>query len=102
MIETQLEAIARILGPKKGTKNHDGRKNPKQVDRHVWTIKEELSVIDLYKQKPTDNDIIEFSKTSELKLSSIKMKLSNIRYLDTGEGLKNVSETTKTLWEKNA
>ena len=98
--ETQLEAIERIMGTSKGTKNHIGRKNAKQVDRHVWTINEELSVIDLYKTKPTDNEILEFSKGTELKLSSIKMKLSNIRYLDTGEGLKNVAETTKQLWKK--
>lgn len=101
-MENQLDAIARILGPKKGEKNHQGRKNPKSVQRHIWTIQDELLVINLYKKGASLDEIKSAIEGTGLKLSSVKMKLSNLRYLDTNEGLANVSETTRILWEKQA
>jgi hypothetical protein len=98
--QEQKDAIARILGPKKGEKNHNGRKNTKAVDRHIWSIANENLAIQLYRNRAEESEILEAIKGTELKLSSMKMKLSNLRYLDTGEGLANVSETTRILWGK--
>jgi hypothetical protein len=95
----ELESIQRILGKNK-QKNHVGRINSKQVNRHVWSIEEEKLVMELYKNKSSEQEIIEKIKDTKLKLSSVKMKLQNIRYLDIGEGLENVSEVTKSLFNK--
>ena len=95
--QKQLDSILNILGTKIN-KNHSGRKINKMVDRHIWTIQEELDVIELYNYNPNEQDILDFVETSELKLTSVKMKLLNIKYLDTGEGLKNVSNLTRDLF----
>lgn len=93
----QISAIQRILGKNK-TKNHTGRRNPKTVQRHIWTVEEENLAFDLYKANSTEEDIILAISETELKLSSMKMKISNIRYLHTGEGLKNVSGDTVAIF----
>jgi len=98
--QEQKDAIARILGPKKGEKNHAGRKNAKAVDRHIWSIEDENLAIKLYREKAEESEILKAIKDTKIKISSMKMKLSNLRYLDTGEGLANVSETTRILWGK--
>ena len=101
-MENQISAIARILGVKKGEKNHlSCRKVVKTVERHVWSIADELLAIALYKNKATPAEIAEGISGTKIKLSSMMMKLSNIKYLDIGEGLENVSETTKALWLKS-
>lgn len=99
--EEQLAKIQEILDTKKKAKNHGtNQKVSRKTERHVWSIEEENLAIDLYLDNACENTIkIEVEKT-ELKLSSMKMKLMNIKFLDTGEGLANVSELTKNLWEK--
>lgn len=99
-INEQLTTIDQILGKKKGEKNHVGRKNPKQVDRYIWKISDEMLAIYLYKKNATDKEIKETIDNTEIKFNSMKMKISNVRFLDTGEGLKNCSESLKTLWGK--
>lgn len=102
MTQEQKDAIARILGPKRGEKNHGGRKNAKEVKRYLWTVQDEMLAIDLYRKNATEEEIKEGIKGTAIKLSSMKMKISNLRYLDTGDGLANVSETTRILWGKQA
>ena len=71
-----------------------------RVNRHVWTVEEEELALDLYFAKATQAKVeIETSKTV-LKLQSMKMKIMNIQYLDTGVGLANVSSLTKSLYQK--
>jgi hypothetical protein len=100
-MQNQIDAIQKILGKKKDEKNHDGRKNPKSVKRHTWTIAEELLAIKLYKEKSDKKEIREAIKDTKVKLNSMLLKLQNLRFLDTGVGLENVSEMTRTLWEKS-
>jgi len=100
-METQTDAIERILGPKKGEKNHlSSRRDPKSIKRHIWTIKDETLAINLYKANASEDEIKLALVDIEISLSSMLMKIDNIKYLDTGNGLKNVSETTKRLWLK--
>jgi len=98
-IANQVNIIGNILGKRK-TKNHTGRKNAEKVDRYVWSIEDELLAIKLYKQSATKEEISLAITNTKIKLSSMLMKISNIKYLDTGIGLENVSDTTKTLFEK--
>jgi len=102
-IENQVQSIAAILGKKTKRKNHtSNRKVSKVTPRHVWSIAEEKLAISLYYNEANEDEIKLAIESTELKLSSMKMKISNIRYLDTGEGLANVSELTKTLFEKSS
>ena len=95
------EKIKAILGPNSKQKNHIGRKNPRSVQRYMWTIQDELLAIQLYQENATIELIKEKIKDTPIKLESMKMKLSNIKFLDTGEGLENCSQSLKTLWEKH-
>jgi hypothetical protein len=99
-IEQQIGFISQILGPKKGEKNHNGKKTPKNVERHAWSIQDEMLAIDLYKRNASETEVLNAIKDTEIKLSSMRMKIKNIEFLDTGKGLNNVSETTKALWDK--
>ena len=98
MIETKTDIIRRILG--EDGKNHSGRINPRSVNRYVFTMDDELLAIDLYKKGSSDAEIREAIKDTDIKYTSMKMKISNIRYLDTGDGLANISETTRTLFNQ--
>jgi len=100
LMQEQKDIIARILGPKKGEKNHAGRKHAKSVQRHEWSVQDETLAINLYKRNATEEEVLLAIKDTGIKLSSMNMKLGNIKYLDTGIGLANVSETTKALWNK--
>lgn len=90
----QIDIISSILGKKKAAT----RTNP--VDRHVWSIEEENLVLDLYFSKSNEKEIVAAIEKTELKLSSVKMKLMNIQYLDTGLGLSRVSGLTTRLFEQ--
>ena len=100
-METKAEIIARILGKKQKSKRSVGGKTSGS-DRHVWTIAEERLVIDLYRRRASKEEIRETIEGTELKLASVLMKIENIRYLDTGEGLERVSGLTRRLWEEVA
>ena len=95
--DKQIAAIASILGKKKNEKNHDGRRNPKSVQRHVWSIQDEQLAISLYKKNATESEIIEAIKDSPIKLNSMKMKIENVRFLATGNGLENCSASLQAL-----
>jgi len=97
--QNQLDAIQNILG-NSTSKNHTGRKNPKGVDRYEWRIKDEELAVNLYYSDATECDIKLAIKETDIKLSSMKMKIKNIQFLDTGEGLKNVSETTRSIFNR--
>ena len=90
--ESELEVIAKIMG--------NSKKSTIKVHRHVWTVEEENLALDLYFSGAKDGEIAIAVKKTELKLSSMKMKLGNIKFLDTGDGLTNVSTLTRTLYNK--
>ena len=96
---SQMDIIANILGTKSKPRTFT-RKGTKNSNRHVWTAEEEISVINLYKTNPTASEVEGFAKNSVLKVASIKMKLENIRFVDTGIGLENVSSLTRRLWDE--
>tara|TARA_R100000951_G_scaffold101420_1_gene92977 strand:- start:39821 stop:40036 length:216 start_codon:yes stop_codon:yes gene_type:complete len=61
---------------------------------------EELA-LNLYINKTTsDRQVLEAIKGTPLKFESMKMKISNIRFLDTGFGLKNAPNQTKKLFKE--
>jgi hypothetical protein len=98
---TQINIIQNILGKSK-TKNHNGRKVAKKTPRRVWSVADELLAIDLYKTKADEAQIKAACEMSGIKYSSMKMKLSNLEFLNSGNGLENVAETTKILFNKVA
>ena len=100
-IETELEAIKSILGTPKGEKNHlSGKRVPKSVCRHVWSIQDEELACMLYKDNASMDTIKESIKDKGMSLQSMIMRLGNLKYLDTGKGLKNVGYNTKVVWER--
>lgn len=90
----QIDAIQNILG--KAAKS----KITKSVDRHVWTIAEENLVMDLYFGKSGEKEINEVVEKTELKYTSVKMKLQNIQFLDKGVGLERVSTLTRSIYNQ--
>lgn len=99
-LDKQVSAIASILGKSKTQKNHEGRRKPKMVNRHTWSMDEEMLAIKLYKAKANREEVLKALEATEITYSSMQLKMNNIRYLDTGKGLKNVSSMTAGLWDK--
>ena len=64
----QVAAIEKILGKSKKKNHTSGQEIKKKVDRHVWSIQDELMVIDLYKNSATKEEIKEAAEKAELKL----------------------------------
>lgn len=96
---TQIQIIQSVLGKSK-SKNHTGRSKPRLVNRMVWTIKDERLALDLYLKGAVAAEIERACVEHGIKLNSMKMKLSNISYLDGKGGLENVSDTTRALFLK--
>lgn len=94
----QIKAIQAILG--KGTKNHNGRLHARKTERMTWTIQDEQIALDLYFCNAQDDQIKEVCAKKGIKVNSMKMKLSNISFLDGNGGLENVSDTTRALFAK--
>jgi hypothetical protein len=100
-IDKQISIISTILGPKKGEKNHtSSRKNPKSVCRHDWSIQDEELAVRLYKANASSEQIKDAIKDRGMSFQSMMMRLGNLKYLDTGKGLKNVGYNTKIVWER--
>ena len=99
-METEIEKIQRILGKKKGRKKRVVE-TTRGCDRHVWTISEEKLALMLYNTRASEEQVKAAVENTALKLTSMKMKLQNIAYLDTGEGLSNVSSLTRRLFEES-
>ena len=94
----QIDIISNILGKSK-KKNSNNKITSKKTNRHIWTIEEENICLDLYFKNASIAQIKEAIKDTDLKYNSVLMKLENIKFLDTGEGLENVSSLTKQLFE---
>lgn len=95
--EEQISAIEKILGKQK-KKNHNGRLKARKVDRYLWTIQDEQLAIELYQKNASNEDIKEAIKGTDIKYNSMKMKIKNVEFLDTGKGLENSSESLKILY----
>lgn len=96
--QEQILKIQQILA-----KNVSGkkfvRKATKVSDRHIWTLSEEELALNLYLNKASESQIEVAVEGTAIKLSSMKMKLQNIAFIDTGVGLENVSNLTKQVYE---
>lgn len=99
-MEDQISSIQRILGTNKKKKVQRKRTNP-DAERYIWTVQDELLAIELYIKKATDIDIQLAIYGTSIKLTSMRMKLQNIAFIDTGVGLENVSALTVSLWEES-
>lgn len=71
-----------------------------KIKRHKWTLEEGNLALDLYFKAANYEEIVLAVSKTGLKLISMVMKLENIRFLDTGYGLKNVSKLTRSLFEE--
>ena len=71
-----------------------------KLKRHRWTVEEEKLALDLYFRAASDNEVALAVAKTDLKLNSMKMKLGNIKFLHTGNGLTNVSRLTVKLFRK--
>ena len=74
-----------------------------QPQRHNWTEEDEVTALLLYKLKNTNNRLYKdllFHITTYMDISnnSIKMKLGNIKYLDTNDGLSNCSNKSRFVF----
>ncbi len=75
--------------------------------KQKWSWTDDLKVYKLYtvlkmcKFNKSISDIIIKQTATEIDKSveSVKMKLDNYKFLDTGEGLKNCSSRSKLIWE---
>lgn len=88
----QINTIASILAQNKTYKP------PKTTERHVWTLVEEKAALALYKRNATPSESTALAEALDLKPSSMLMKIENIRFIDTGSGLANVSELTRRVF----
>lgn len=100
--QEQISAIQAILGTKSKSKSSSKatKSSIKNLDRHTWSISEERLAISLYKSNASLGEVKLAIEGTSLKLGSMKMKINNIRFLDIGEGLENVSSLTRQLWEE--
>ena len=64
-----------------------------------WQELDELWALYHYKY-PDDFDIDDICKYTKITNSSFKMKLQNIRLIDTGIGLKNYSKLNKQIYDR--
>lgn len=96
-LDKQILTIASIMG--------ESKKKPKAKKaappKHVWSQDEELLAIQLYQSKASLTEIKKAIAETKIKLPSMRKKIQNIQFLDTGVGLENVSPITKQLWEKH-
>lgn len=76
------------------------------MDRHDWTIKDEVIALFLYKFGEEDLifDIPGIASKLGMSKDSLKAKIENFKFLDTGKGLSNFSKNSKQVYEdfKNA
>lgn len=101
--EQDLKAIAQTMGfhnKKKRTGKSAVSKNSNGYN-HSWSDKDENYAFDFYKNKLTDFEIEQKLKELDLQMSfnSMKMKIANIKFLHTGEGMSNYSQKTKHILE---
>jgi hypothetical protein len=67
--------------------------------RHKWKRSDEELALSLYLSgKTSPSDIANAIKGTGINSKSMTMKLMNIKYLDTGVGLKNATNLTKKVF----
>ena len=110
ILESEAEHIGSYIEREKNqffeTLNHGEKK---LFEIGLWTELHELKALHLYKQIKQSGDKErlceellkdpEFVKT-KISESSIKMKVSNFEFLDTGKGLQNASKRSKVIFNK--
>ena len=77
------------------------KNNLEETDKHIWTEDETKIFCKMYIDSKTPEEI--YTKLSNIKLSSIKMKYSNCLYLDKGDvkgSLVNVSKLHSKIWQE--
>ena len=95
-MKNQIDTIQNILN-----KNSKIKRTTTKLNRHVWTVQEEKLALKLYKSNASAETIASEVSNTDFKLSSMQMKLENIKYLDTGTGLANVSSLTRQIFNNN-
>jgi len=72
-----------------------------ETEKHNWTKNETKIICKMYIDNKTPKEI--YTKLSNIKLSSIKIKYSNCLYLDKGKvngSLVNVSKLHSKIWQE--
>ena len=82
-------------------------KEMKGKKKMKWTYLQEMKVLLIYKkiqaggkQEQLCKELKDKDSSFTCPLNSIEMKLENIKFLDTGEGLRNASDLNKEVFEK--